>query len=141
MACLGFGMNAYFDVIKQLFYMMMFLTLITWPAMKIYSSYDALSPYVMFDNYMLGNMGGATIACGQVPLSVPGAALTLSCGATGLIQTSATVSSGAQAFQTAIIPDDALASNYCMASAITVPDGSNSISECNSFFNAAAVEA
>jgi len=32
-------MNAYFDVIKQMFWMMMFLTLITYPAMKIYSSY------------------------------------------------------------------------------------------------------
>jgi len=133
-------MNAYFDVIKQMFWMMMFLTLITYPAMKIYSSYSALEPYVMYDQYSLGNMGGASIACAQVPLSVPGASLTLSCP-TGTIQTTATTSSGALAFQTGIIPDDALASNYCMTSAIQVPAGSDSLTQCSSFFNAAAVEA
>lgn len=133
-------MNAYFDVIKQLFWMMVFLTVVTIPACYIYGSYSTLSPYVMFDNYSLGNMGGSSIACGNVPLAVPGAVLTLSCPA-GTIQTSATTSNGSLAFQTGIIPDDALASNYCMTSAIQVPAGSDTVAQCAQYFNVDAVTA
>jgi hypothetical protein len=97
MARLGFGMNAYFEIIEQLIYMMVFISIVTIPAMYIYSSYNALEPYTMFDNLTLGNMGGSSISCGQAALSVPGAVLSLQCVA-GTIQSLATTSDGSLAF-------------------------------------------
>jgi hypothetical protein len=133
-------MNAYFDIILQLTWMMIFISIVTLPAMYIFSSYSALSTSAtyMFDQFSLGNMGGSSITCGQVPLAVPGAVLSLSC-TTGTIQTTATTSDGSLAFQSGIIPSNALQSNYCSAAAVQVAEGSDSISLCSSLFNADAV--
>ena len=130
-------MNAYFDIILQLTWMMLFISIVTLPAMYIFSSYSALStsPTYAFDQYSLGNMGGSSITCGQVPLAVPGAVLSLSC-TTGTIQTSATTSDGSLAFQSGIIPNNALQSNYCSAAAVQVPEGSDSIAICSALFDA-----
>ena len=78
--------------------MNLFITIVAaLPAMAIYGSYSTLQPYVMFDNLMLGNMGGASYACAQTPQAIAGAVLQLSCSA-GAIQTNAVVSSGELAF-------------------------------------------
>ena len=120
--------------------MMCFIMIFMVPVMYIYSSYSGLSASAsyMFDQYSLGNLGGASIACAQVPLAVPGATLTLSCPV-GAIQTTATTQDGSTAFQSAVIPGDALASNYCTASAIQVPADSTSITDCAQAFNLDAV--
>lgn len=112
-------MNAYFDIILQLTYMMIFISIVTLPVLFIFSSYSNLSASAtyMFDKFSLGNMGGSSIACGQVPLAVPGAVLSLSCK-TGTIQTTAITSDGSLAFQSGIIPSNALKSNYCSAAAV-----------------------
>ena len=59
MICLGFGMNAYFDTLKYLMQMMMFITLFCIPTMSIYAKYGAvkqesLDPFTVLS---LGNMG------------------------------------------------------------------------------------
>jgi hypothetical protein len=41
-------MNAYFDIIKQLMYMMLFISVFSILAMYIYSKNAALEPYTMF---------------------------------------------------------------------------------------------
>ena len=56
---LGFGMNAYFDTLKYLMQMMIFITIFTIPTMSIYAKYGAvkqesLDPFTVLS---LGNMG------------------------------------------------------------------------------------
>lgn len=56
---IGFGFNAYFDVIRQLLFMMIFISIVTIPVMMTYASYSGLSTtaMAMFNQYSLGNMG------------------------------------------------------------------------------------
>ena len=56
---LGFGMNAYFDTLKYLMQMMIFITIFSIPTMSIYAKYGAvkqesLDPFTVLS---LGNMG------------------------------------------------------------------------------------
>jgi hypothetical protein len=69
---MGFGMNAYFMIIKQLIFMFMWISLFTAPLMYIYSSYNnfAGTLYYPLDMWSLGNMGGSSTQCAQVPLTV-----------------------------------------------------------------------
>ena len=66
---LGFGMNAYFDFIKQLLYMTLGMTIFVIPFMCIFAKYDALesTSMAMFNQFSLGNMGGSQTSCSQVP--------------------------------------------------------------------------
>lgn len=66
---LGFGMGAYFDTLKMLMCAMLFIFLCTIPTMGIYSTgsgvkFDYMGVVTQFS---LGNMGGATANCKQVP--------------------------------------------------------------------------
>lgn len=66
---LGFGMGAYFETIKYLMWMMLFIFLCMMPVMYIYKGfngikYDAMGVVTQFS---LGNMGGAGVVCKQVP--------------------------------------------------------------------------
>ena len=56
---IGFGMNAYFDIIKQLLWMFIFITVFAVPSMMIFASYNGLaqSPTYVFDMFSVGNMG------------------------------------------------------------------------------------
>lgn len=56
---LGFGMNAYFDTLKYMMILMLLIFVFSLPALKIYSSYDALKDgaMYMFTKYSLGNLG------------------------------------------------------------------------------------
>jgi hypothetical protein len=58
-------MNAYFDIIKQLTFMMTVISVVAIPVIYIFSSYSALSTSAtyMFDQFSLGNMGGSSISC------------------------------------------------------------------------------
>lgn len=58
---LGFGMNAYFDTLKYMMIMMLLIFVFSFPAIKIYSSYDGLKngAMYMFTKYSLGNLGGS----------------------------------------------------------------------------------
>jgi hypothetical protein len=72
-------------------------------------------------------------------MTVRGAVLTLTCP-TGLLDSTAMTSDNQKAFQAGIIPNNALASNYCSAAAIQVPEGSDSATTCNSWLDNDAVE-
>ena len=52
-------MNAYFNIIKQLIFMFMWISIFTAPLMYIYSSYNAFEGtlYYPLDMWSLGNMG------------------------------------------------------------------------------------
>ena len=64
---LGYGMNSYFAVVVQLLIMVGLITCCTLPMMFIYSSFDDLvsNPGYEFNQYTLGNMGGAVAFCAQ----------------------------------------------------------------------------
>lgn len=68
--CLGFGMNAYFDTLKFMMILMLVLFLFSYPAMHIYSKYNALQHENMylFTRFSLGNLGGAQTICSSAPL-------------------------------------------------------------------------
>mmetsp|Transcript_117302 Transcript_117302/g.163222 ORF Transcript_117302/g.163222 Transcript_117302/m.163222 type:complete len:125 (-) Transcript_117302:2462-2836(-) len=68
--CVGYGINAYFDVIAQLAWMFCFISLFMLPTIQIFSSYGGLkdiSPMYVLDQYTMGNMGGASVLCTNVP--------------------------------------------------------------------------
>jgi hypothetical protein len=56
-------MNAYFDIIKQLLWMFIFITIFAVPSMMIFASYNGLehSPTYAFDMFSVGNMGKFSI--------------------------------------------------------------------------------
>jgi hypothetical protein len=52
-------MNAYFDTLKYMMILMLLIFVFSFPALKIYSSYDGLKneAMYMFTKYSLGNLG------------------------------------------------------------------------------------
>ena len=64
---LGYGMNSYFDVMKQLMAMFALITVILVPPMWQLSRFDALEQYPSYgvNKYTLGNIGGAQAVCAQ----------------------------------------------------------------------------
>jgi hypothetical protein len=72
----GFGINAYFNIIKQMLYMMIFVCIINLPLFYIYGSYGAIKND-MFAAVSLGNMGGAVTTCSYVPHNVENVNATL----------------------------------------------------------------
>jgi hypothetical protein len=64
---LGYGVNAYFEIIDSLFRMMFVVTLAFLPVMSIYSSntLNALAdrPKAFLNIWSLGNYGGSSVIC------------------------------------------------------------------------------
>ena len=61
---LGFGMNSYFDIMLNLFCMMVLASFFAVPLMIIFSRYEALSQTQYgFHIFSMGNMGGAESIC------------------------------------------------------------------------------
>eukprot|EP00352_Strombidinopsis_acuminata_P005189 CAMPEP_0176366210 /NCGR_PEP_ID=MMETSP0126-20121128/21023_1 /TAXON_ID=141414 ORGANISM="Strombidinopsis acuminatum, Strain SPMC142" /NCGR_SAMPLE_ID=MMETSP0126 /ASSEMBLY_ACC=CAM_ASM_000229 /LENGTH=138 /DNA_ID=CAMNT_0017723545 /DNA_START=133 /DNA_END=549 /DNA_ORIENTATION=+ len=78
----GYGINAYFDVISQLAWMFVFISIFMIPSMIKYSEYGGVkdfSPFYALDQFTLGNMGGASVLCQNVPVAFDTIQLTLSC--------------------------------------------------------------
>lgn len=72
---LGYGMNAYFEIMLQLMYLATAISLIMVPFMCRYASFDSLqgtSGY-FFNAISIGNLGGASTKCANVPLTAPDA--------------------------------------------------------------------
>jgi hypothetical protein len=59
---LGFGMNAYFKIIKAMLYMMFWVCVANLPLFWIFSQYDTFSTMPLA-SLSLGNMGGAVSIC------------------------------------------------------------------------------
>jgi hypothetical protein len=66
---LGFGMNAYFDTLRYLMFMMLFIFVCIMPVMYLYSGYQGISKDAMgaVTRFSLGNMGGSGVLCKQSP--------------------------------------------------------------------------
>ena len=75
---LGFGMNAYFQIIKAMFNLMFWVCLANAPLLFIYSSYNTF-PTMPLASLSLGNMGGAVTLCQQVPRHIQNLSLQLEC--------------------------------------------------------------
>jgi len=62
---LGYGINAYFTINKQLFFMMAFISIFFAPIAVIFGGHTALvdKPNFFIDRFSLGNMGGSSTFC------------------------------------------------------------------------------
>lgn len=64
---LGYGINAYFEIINSLFWMMLFVTFAFLPILSVYSSnpINALAsrPKAFFNMWTLGNYGASSVKC------------------------------------------------------------------------------
>ncbi len=66
---LGFGINAYFNIIKQMLYMMIAVCIINMPLFYIYGGYGAIKNDAIA-SVSLGNMGGSVAICSYIPHNV-----------------------------------------------------------------------
>ena len=100
---LGYGMIAYFDMLRVLIYVFGLITLLSLPSLFIYNSYDAMrnANNKIFSAYSLGNMGFSAGRCFTGPL---GADRIMPSCASGTL--SDIVSAG-------FIPGDSPDVNYC----------------------------
>lgn len=129
---LGYGMNAFFQITIQLMLMMFCIMVVVTPIMFVYSRYDHLSTYpgYMFNQFTLGNMGGASVRCGSASME---ASISITCRS-GLIQTSAiSNNSGKPVFDIGIIPKSNDVNTYCTNSSF------EDDSKCSSFINQSKV--
>lgn len=64
---LGYGINSFFDLMSQLFWFAIMVTIFMTPLMMEFSNHSGLAkePRYIFNQFALGNMGGTTIACNQ----------------------------------------------------------------------------
>jgi hypothetical protein len=62
---LGFGVNAYFDILSMLSTMFICITIFSIPIMWCYSRGDGFvdSPTFPISQFMLGNMGASSVIC------------------------------------------------------------------------------
>ena len=62
---LGYGINSFFDLMYTLFWFSTFVTFFMMPLFVIFSKHDGLSkePKYMFNQFSLGNLGGASVGC------------------------------------------------------------------------------
>lgn len=70
---LGYGVNAYFDILYQIMCMFIVVTIVCIPLLYVYSSSPAGGVQLYLKDagfkltlatYSLGNLGGATVVCG-----------------------------------------------------------------------------
>lgn len=64
---LGYGVNAYFDMLGSLSFMFFCISIFSLPIFYLYGSHRAFSDYRTFQiaRYTIGNMGGSSIFCQQ----------------------------------------------------------------------------
>jgi len=103
----GYGINAYFDVIAQLAWMFCIISLVMLPTMFKFAEYGGLkdiSPFYVIDQYTLGNMGGASVLCNNVPNNIDQIQLQLSCPSGNLTFNTLGQVNQTQIFDFGIIP-------------------------------------
>lgn len=134
----GYGMNAFFETLRQLFTMMLFISFFAVCLMITYSQFSGLegTKLYLFSQFSMGNLGGSKAICQNTPYTLPGQAssLALSC-TSGTINMAATSSdTGSPIFSAGIIPSDSMVTNYCSNSAWDDPNS------CSSYIDQAALE-
>jgi hypothetical protein len=98
------------------------ISLVTIPLMLTFSSYSALesSPGYFWNQYTLGNIGGADAYCSQQSFTGDYSAFSIECPAGTVIDISATAeNTGNPIYDIGIIPSTAEVNTYCMNSAFT----------------------
>jgi len=119
---LGYGINAYFDIISSITWMFCFMSLVLIPSMVIFCKYGGLKEYskmYALDQFTLGNMGGSSVLCKNFPLAVDKVQLSLSC-ASGKMSTTAPAFNAVDdtpIFTYGIINSSQDQKNYCQRSA------------------------
>lgn len=129
---LGYGMNSYFEVMVELMVMVGLISLVTVPLMMTFSSFDALAAYPGYgwNQYTLGNIGGADSFCAQSTFMGPASAIAVECPSGTVVSiTKKADNTGSSILDFGIIPNTADVNTYCMNSAFT--DAAN----CSSYVN------
>ena len=71
---LGYGINAYFEIISSLFWMMTLISFVFIPILAVYADNAinglAEQPKAIINMWSLGNMGSSTVSCKSKPLGV-----------------------------------------------------------------------
>jgi len=133
---LGYGMNSYFAVVVQLLIMVGLITCVTIPLMLIYSSYDDLAGVLGYDfnQYTLGNMGGAVAFCAQSTFKTEQMGIPIKC-TTGVISISAVgENTGKPIYDFGVIPKSSESSNYCTNESFKDP------ARCSDYLDTNAIE-
>lgn len=70
---LGYGINAYFEIISSLFWMMTVISIVFIPVLAVYADNTvnglAQQPKAIINMWSLGNMGSSTVSCKSAPLA------------------------------------------------------------------------
>lgn len=70
---LGYGINAYFEIISSLFWMMTLISIVFIPVLAVYADNTvnglAGQPKAIINMWSLGNMGSSAVSCRTAPLS------------------------------------------------------------------------
>ena len=76
---LGYGLNAYFDIIVELMVLMLLCMLVTTPLMIKYGSFDSLQGQIGYqiNRFSLGNLGGSMTHCSQFYYTEPDSTINL----------------------------------------------------------------
>ena len=134
---LGYGIQAYFDIILQLLWLMLLCMLVTTPLMIKFANFDALNGQLAYavNMFSLGNMGGATAQCSHALYKETDARLNLVCP-TGVLNTAAVdEKSGIPLFQAGLINAGQTMPNQCSVEAFTDPYN------CSSYVDVRAMQA
>lgn len=120
---LGYGMNSYFAVVVQLMIAMAIITVATLPLIGIYASYDDLAqlPGYSFNQYTLGNFGGADAFCSQSTFKSAEMAIPVKCNSGVLSLDVVSEKTGDKIFDVGIIPSSAKLTTYCTAESFKDP--------------------
>lgn len=118
---LGFGINAYFNIIKQMLYLMIGVLIINLPLFYIYGSYGAIQNDAIA-SVSMGNMGGAVSICSYIPHNYENvnATMKLECPS-GRLNIHARGHARKKILQMGIVFQDKLEINVCSESVLQDP--------------------
>ena len=126
---LGYGMNSYFDIMFELMIMVGLISVVTIPLMMTFAKFDALAAYPNYDwnQFTLGNIGGADVFCAQSTFMGPASAISIDCpSGTVVTLTKKAENTKKPILDFGIIPNTADVNTYCSNSAFTDPENCSS---------------
>lgn len=120
---LGYGMNSYFQIVVQLMIAVAMITFVTLPLLFMNASYDDLAqlPNYSFNQYTLGNYGGADAFCSQSTFKSDEMAIPIKCTSGVLSLDAVSEKTGKKIFDVGIIPKSAKMTTYCTAESFSDP--------------------
>lgn len=117
----GYGINSYFDITVQLSWMFCIISLVMLPTMLMFSTMAGLkdiSTMYTLDAYTMGNMGGASVICNNIPVEIEGIKLSFSCPSGTIDLNAKGHADGTTIFNYGIIADQVSDKSYCQVSAL-----------------------